>query len=189
MKMKWTMLVSLTIALYVLSACSRYEGYGVITWSRPDLRLAAGDVVPVVIRSNISSAYIIELPYGEEEARIAEVELWQLSFYSSMSAAEAAATDGRSFNYLYAFSKIDGLPIREGPDNTSMQVYRLRRSEMLKVTGKGEGAPVIGNDEAPIEGEWLSVMTTGGTHGWCFSYNLEIFDERRGIPAIPEEPL
>ena len=172
------MLLAALAALFALAGCSRYIGYGVVNWSDAQLGLAAGDVVPVLIRSNISQLYVIDLP---DRGR-SEIPLWKLSFYSSRGAARQAALDGREYNYLYASPKTDGLPVREDPDNTSKQVYRLRGSELLKITGRGEGNPVIGRDGNPMPGEWFRVMTEDGTRGWCFSYNLQVFDERDGAP-------
>ena len=176
------MLFAPALAVFALISCSRYVGYGVVNWSDAELGLSAGDVVPVVIRSNISRLYVIDIPSGGESSR-AELPLWQLSLYSSRKDAQRAAEEGREFNYIYASAKTDGLPVREAPDNTARQVYRLRGSEMLKVTGRGEGSPVIGRDGSPLEGEWFQVMTADGTRGWCFSYNLEVFDERDGAPV------
>ena len=118
-------------------SCSRYEGYGVMNWSVPELDLYAGDVVPVCIRSNISNLYVIELPSSGHGRQ--EIPLWQLSLYPSRARAERAAEEGQEFRHLYASVKTDGLPVREEPDNTARQVYRLRRNEVLKITGTGEG--------------------------------------------------
>ena len=35
----------------------------------------------------------------------------------------------------------------------------------------------------PLEGNWLRVLTEDGSSGWCFSYNLRLFDERNGEQA------
>ena len=169
-------------ALFALGGCSRYIGYGVVNWSDAELGLVAGDVVPVLIRSNISKLYVIDIPGGANDGH-GEVPIWQLTLYTSRSEAQKAAQEGVEYNYIYASSKTDGLPVREDADNTSRQVYRLRASEVLKVTGRGEGNPVIGRDGNPMEGEWLRVMTGDGTRGWCFSYNLDVFDERDGAPV------
>ena len=182
MKMKRTMLLAGLAALLALGGCSRYIGYGVVNWSDAELGLVAGDVVPVVIKSNISQLYVVDVPSRGNAGR-GELPLWQLTLYSSRSAAQKAAQEGMEFNYIYASSKTDGLPVREDADNTSRQVYRLRGSEVLKVTGRGEGNPVIGRDGNPMEGEWLRVMTGDGTRGWCFSYNLDVFDERDAAPV------
>ena len=31
----------------------------------------------------------------------------------------------------------------------------------------------------PLEGDWLNVLTSDGTRGWCFSYNLRLFETDR----------
>ncbi len=171
--------VCLFLSCFLLVSCSRYIGYGVMNWSVPEMGLSAGDIVPVCIRSNISNLYVIEIETSEGAGR-REVPLWQLTFYSSRSKAEKAAAGSQEFRYMYASVKSDGLPIREEPDNTSRQVYRLRQSEIIKITGQGDGIPVFAGD-SPLEGDWYTVMTGDGTTGWCFSYNLTLFDERDGI--------
>ena len=176
------MLIPAFAALFALAGCSRYIGYGVVNWSDAALGLVAGDVVPVVIKSNISQLYVIDIAGGANDGH-GEVPIWQLTLYSSRGAAQKAALEGMEYNYMYARSKTDGLPVREAADNTSRQVYRLRASELLKITGRGEGNPVIGRDGNPMPGEWFTVMTEDGTRGWCFSYNLQVFDERDGAPV------
>lgn len=182
--MKSTMPFPVFFAALALCAlfpsCSRYEGYGVMNWSVPELDLYAGDVVPVCIRSNISNLYVIELPSSGHGRQ--EIPLWQLSLYPSRARAERAAEEGQEFRHLYASVKTDGLPVREEPDNTARQVYRLRRNEVLKITGTGEGVDVYAGN-SPLEGQWYTVMTEDGTQGWCFSYNLTVFDEREGAPV------
>ncbi len=162
-------------ALSLLSSCTGKIGYGVINWSVPEYSLYAGDVVPVFIQSNIGKVYVVGL--DSSETRRAELPLWQLTLYKSRSKANKAAAALAEFRYTYATVKLDGLPVRADPENTSRQVYRLKEGEKIKIVRMGKGSPVIAAN-APLAGDWYEVMTDDGTAGWCFSYNLAFFDER-----------
>ncbi|EFW36635.1 SH3 domain-containing protein [Treponema phagedenis] len=165
--------------LFGLTSCSDRIGYGVVNWSSLEPSLTAGDIVPVYVRSNISKVYII----GIEKQKL-EVPLWQLSFFTSMKEAQAYVDKTNEYRYAYANAKIDGLPLRAKAENTAKQVYRLRQGQTVKILWKGAGEPVIARDKQ-LEGEWFEVMTNDGTTGWCFSYNLQIFDERES--AVGQE--
>lgn len=157
--------------IFMITGCSKKIGYGVVNWSIPEYNLTASDVVPILVRSNISKVYIAEL----NKQKI-EIPLWQLTFCASKREAEAYIKKTAEYRSVYAAVKLDGLPLRSTPDNTGKQVYRLRESQIVKVLWKGEGAPVVARDK-PLEGDWLYVMTNDGTRGWCFSYNLFTYDE------------
>jgi hypothetical protein len=80
--------------------------------------------------------------------------------------------------------------------NTERQVYRLRKSEVIKVLYQGTGEAVIAGN-APLEGAWFRVLTGDGTQGWCFSHYLQFFDfddKKQGlvdsaVPALYEAEL
>lgn len=162
---------------FMLISCTAHIGYGVINWSLPEQSLSAGDIVPVFIQSNIGKVYVV----GAGKKRI-EVPLWQLTLYKSKSRAKKAALAMEEFSHTYASVKLDGLPIRAAPENTAKQVYRLKEGQKIKILKKGEGAPVLAGN-SPLAGEWFEVMTDDGSTGWCFSYNLALFDERESTGA------
>ena len=164
-------LMVLCFIFFTIAGCSKKLGYGVVNWSIPEYNLTASDVVPILVRSNISKVYIAEL----NNQKI-EIPLWQLTFCPSKREAEAYIKKTAEYRSVYAAVKRDGLPLRSTPDNTGKQVYRLRESQIVKVLWKGEGAPVVARDKT-LEGDWLYVMTNDGTRGWCFSYNLFTYDE------------
>ena len=64
--------------IFTITGCSKKIGYGVVNWSIPEYNLTASDVVPILVRSNISKVYIAEL----NNQKI-EIPLWQLTFCSS----------------------------------------------------------------------------------------------------------
>lgn len=166
-------IISSIIVLFLLTSvsCSKKIGYGVVNWSIPEYGLTATDIVPVLLRSNISNMYIIEL----ENQKI-EIPLWKLTFCKSKREARAYIEKMNEYRLMYASVKRDGLPLRAAPKSTGKQVYRLREKQIVKVLWKGSGEPVISHDK-PLEGKWLQVMTDDGTRGWCFSYNLHLYNE------------
>jgi len=100
--------------------------------------------------------------------------------------AQKTAAQYAEFLHRYASVKLDGLPIRAEPVNTARQVYRLRKGEIIKILYKGEGQAVMTGSDA-LEGNWLRVLTSSGTQGWCFSYNLELFEMQKGGEAAAGE--
>ncbi len=163
----------LLVLSVIVTSCSDLLGYGVLQWSIPEENLYAGDIVPVYIKSNISQVYVIGISEKEEKR---EVPLWQIRLFSSKREAAQFSTSMKEFLHIYARVALDGLPVRFEPDNTSRQIYRLRENEVIKVLEKGKGSPVMAGN-APMEGEWLHVLTSDGTSGWCFSYNLRLYNE------------
>ncbi len=185
-------LLIMAMAGFLFSSCTGLIGYGVLNWSVPEQNLTAGDIVPVFIQSNIGKVYVVGV--GRGSGKRIELPLWQLTLHRSKSAAKKAAAALAEYRHSYATVKLDGLPIRAEPENTARQVYRLREAQKVKVLRKGEGSPVLAGN-SPLEGDWLEVMTDDGVVGWCFSYNLALFDERDGSGAIvaadagPDESL
>lgn len=155
-----------------MTSCSGIIGYSVLLWNDNEHKLSDGTVVPVYLKSNISKVYVIGLPDSKDKI---EVPIWQLSDPEKKSKAIKRAEKYSEYKNTYAKSAIDGLPIRMDKVNTSKQVYRLRKNETVKTLYKGKGvAPQNGG--VPLEGEWLHVLTSNGTEGWCFSYNLRLFE-------------
>lgn len=165
--------------LYI--SCSNRLGYSVMLWSLPEAGLGDGDLVQVYIKSNISQVYVIGTPGSQQKI---EVPFWQITNPTTKAKALKAYEPYKEYQSVYASVVTDGLPVRYEPVNTSRQVYRLRKGENLKILQKGVGtAPVSGSKSLP--GDWLWVMTSDGTTGWCFSYNLKLFDEN--MPQQAEE--
>ena len=147
-------------------------GYGVLLWNVPEYELEGGDIVPVYIKSNISHVYVIGTKNEKEKV---EVPLWKLTEPESRRKAVKTAEKFKEFAHTYASVALDGLPMRSEPVNTSKQVYRLRKNESIKILYKGKGQAVMSGNN-PLEGDWLRVLTSDGTQGWCFSYNLRLYD-------------
>ncbi len=162
-------------------------GYSVNLWNIPEKQIASGDIVPVYIRSNISHVYVIGTADGEK----IEVPLWQLTEPVKKRKVQKIAAKYKENAHTYASVKLDGLPCRAEPVNTAKQVYRLRKGEIIKILYKGKGqAPMAGKNA--LEGDWYRILADDGTAGWCFSYNLNLFEtditgERIGGSEIIEE--
>ncbi len=164
------------LLLHVFVSCSNIMGYGVLLWSIPEENLYDGDIVAVYIKSNISQVYVIGIPGTERKI---EVPIWQITEPESKKDAEKNALRFQEYKGVYASVKQDGLIVRDKPENTGREIYRLRQDEIIKVLYKGEGAPV-----ANFEGDWLRVIMEDGTIGWRFSYNLTLFNESEGLKTV-----
>ncbi|MDR3311749.1 MAG: SH3 domain-containing protein [Spirochaetaceae bacterium] len=171
-KLMWALLVGF---LCLAASCSGILGYGVLLWTLPEQGLTDGDIVPVYVRSNISRVYVIEVPGTKEKI---EVPLWQVTEPESRNKARSTAARFAAYKNQYARVLMDGLPVRSHAVNTARQVYRLRKTEVIKVLHEGKGEAVIAGN-APLDGAWFRVLTGDGTQGWCFSHYLQFFDYNR----------
>ena len=163
-------------SFFLISCKDKVIGYSVVLWNNPEQEIKSGDVLPVYIKSNISHVYIAgkNLNLKENEQKI-EIPLWQLTEPVKKSKLSAIKEKYQENARTYANVKTDGLPCRAEPVNTAKQVYRLRKGEIIKILYKGNGqSPMTGGK--PLPGEWYKIFTDNGTTGWCFSYNLDLFE-------------
>lgn len=168
---KFSLISLLALCLGCFISCgNRIKGYGVLLWNLPEHQLQDGDLVPVYIRSNISQVYVI----GTSQGKI-EIPLWQITEPEMKFKAKKTAKKFGEYRHTYASVAMDGLPMRAEPVNTAKQVYRLKKAETIKILYKGKGQAVYAGKK-PLEGDWLRVLTSDGTTGWCFSYNLRSFE-------------
>ncbi|MBR1535426.1 MAG: hypothetical protein IJ630_00635 [Treponema sp.] len=164
-------LLCAALLLMLFSSCNKSLGYSVLLWSNAEHEIADGTILKVHIKSNISQVYVVSLPNSKENF---EIPLWQATSPESKSKALKQQKRFSDFEHTYASVKLDGLPIRSDAVNTSKQVYRLREGEIIRCLYRGSGAAVT-NGNGNMEGEWLRVLTSTGTFGWCFSHNLQLF--------------
>jgi hypothetical protein len=173
----------------LLGSCSRLAGWGVLLWSIEDPAVPSGTVLPVYNRSNIDQVWVVGIPGSEQEADKFEIPLWQLELHGGKNAAQRRAKEFAEYAELYAETTQDGLPIRENPDNSARQVYRLRIGQIIKILAKAEGSPAISATGAPLPGDWYQTLTEDGVMGYCFSYRLRLFEHTGGplttSPAAP----
>jgi hypothetical protein len=169
----------------IFLSCERTLGWGMLLWSTEDPDIPSGTILPVYIRSNIDQVWVAGIPEVYRPTRRDgldkfEIPLPQLELVGSRSAALKRAGEFGEYALLYAETLQDGLPIREGPNNGSRRVYRLRAGEIVKVLSKSEGAPAISTTGDPLPGDWYQVLTRDGNTGYCFSYRLRVFEHRGG---------
>lgn len=163
-------------SFFLISCKDKVIGYSVVLWNNPEQEIKSGDVLPVYIKSNISHVYIVgkNLNLKENEQKI-EIPLWQLTEPVKKNKLSSVKEKYQENARTYANVKTDGLPCRAEPVNTAKQVYRLRKGEIIKILYKGNGqSPMTGGK--PLPGEWYKILTDNGTTGWCFSYNLDLFE-------------
>lgn len=157
--------------LFMISSCSDEIGYSVVLWTLGEQNIADGEVVAVYMKSNISKTYLIANPETGERF---EVPLWKLTEPVSKRKIKDVVKQYEEYKHTYAMSIVDGLPIRQETKNLSRQIYRLRKNEVIKTLYVGEGEiPTNGREQ--LDGQWIRVLTSNGTGGWCFSYNLRTF--------------
>ncbi len=165
-------LFSIFLTVGIFSGCGNKDlGYSVVLWSSDEHGIVDGDILRVIIRSNITKTYTVQKLDSTSNEDFFDIPLWQITEPVSLRQAKKKAQQYVECAHKFASVKIAGLPIRSEPVNTSKQLYRLRDREVIRVLYKGEGAAVSG-----IEGDWYKVLTKDGTSGWCFSYNLDLFD-------------
>ena len=182
MNKKIVFLLSGLLSLILFTGCGKL-GYSLVLWNNPEVGVHEGQIVKVYVKSNISHSYII---MGLENTHKVEIPLWQISEPQSKSKTEKLAARYSNYEHTYANVKLDGLPIRSGTENGSKQVYRLRKNEVIRVLYQGKGVkPTNGHGELP--GEWLRVLTETGTEGWCYSYNLNLFERTENQIAVKTE--
>lgn len=186
-------LLTLTFCFIFLNSCKdKVMGYSVLLWNVPEHKLQSGDILPVYIRSNISHVYVVGIANEEaaasKELEKIEIPLWQLTDPVKKAKVSAVAKKYEDCAHSYALAKVDGLPCRAEPVNTSKQVYRLRKNESIKLLYKGKGQPPMTGGK-PLEGDWYRILTSNGTQGWCFSYNLNIYQTDENGQQIGGEKL
>ncbi|MBR1638065.1 MAG: SH3 domain-containing protein [Treponema sp.] len=158
-------------SLLITSCSDKIIGYSVVLWNIPEQQIKAGEVLPVYIKSNISHVYIV----GKSDGEKIEIPLWQMTSPVKKGKIKEVSKRYQEFASTFASVKTDGLPCRAEAVNTSKQVYRLRKGEVIKILYKGNGqAPMTGGK--PLEGDWYKILTDDGTQGWCFSYNLNLYE-------------
>jgi hypothetical protein len=184
--------VFLAVLLVCLSSCTRKIGWGVLLWSDEEWGIPSGTVLPVYVKSNIEKMWIAGVPEeyaksGDHSAKF-EIPLAKLDLSGGKRAAENRVKEFGIYALTYAETLQDGLPIREGPDNSARRVYRLRLGEILKVLSIAQGNPAISATGEPLPGDWFRVLTEDGTHGYCFSYRLRLFEHTPGtVVSAPVE--
>lgn len=158
--------------IMALSSCSGIIGYGVLLWNDTENKIADGEVLPVYLKSNITKQYVVGVPGTKDKI---EIPLWKLTEPSSKRDAIKQSAKYKEYEHMYAKCVLDGLPIRAEAVNTAKQIYRLRKDEIVRVLYEGKGG-VVTNGKENFEGKWFRVLAADGTPGWCFSYNLRLFE-------------
>lgn len=173
MKSKNFIYFTLFLSIFMFFSCSKSLGYSVLLWGIPEHNMQDGLLLKVYFKSNISQKYIVG-KIGEKERY--EIPFWQLTEPTSKSKSLENYASFSEYKGKYGKIKVDGLPVRKSPVNTAKQVYRLHQNEVVKILYKGEGQDVMVGKNKKLPGDWLCILTEGGSVGWCFSYNMNIYE-------------
>jgi hypothetical protein len=175
-------LVAAALAACLLASCSSRIAWGVVLWSSAEGPIPAGAVVPVYLKSNIQSLYVVGAPGGKKKV---ELPLWQVELFKSRRAAAARVAALGQYKSIYMIAAKDGVPIRERASNdvTSTQVFRLREGQSVKILGKAEGE-AVSTGSRTLPGDWYYVLADDGTRGYAFSYSFKVYDETKEGPPV-----
>lgn len=173
MKNLWKIILTASLLLTLSSCQGRIRGYGILLWNESEHNLDDSQMLPVYLKSNISKVYVVQDPSTKEKI---EIPLWKMTEPLSKGKAKKELKRYGEYKHTYALVAVDGLPIRAEHTNQAKQIYRLRQGEIIRVLYSGEGEAVTTGGKA-LEGDWLKVLTDDGNSGWCFSYNLRLFEK------------
>lgn len=165
-------LSALALVLALTSCQGKIRGYSILLWNENDYLLDDSQMLPVYLKSNISKVYVVENPLTKEKI---EIPLWKMTEPLSNGKAKKALKLYDEYKHTYAYVAVDGLPIRAEHSNQAKQVYRLKQGQTIRTLYSEEGEAVTTGGKA-LEGEWLYVLTDDGNMGWCFSYNLRLYE-------------
>lgn len=163
------------------SACSRTIGYGLVLWAGEDSPVQTGEILPVQQESQIQETYLIRLPGSRE---LAEIPAWRMRLFPDKEEAIRGAEEYAPYQALFAYSRRDGLPLREEADQEARRVYKLAEGQLVKILSRGEQKVAVG----AYEDYWYLVLTEDGYQGYCFGYYLPVFTPS-GDPKVEVEAL
>ncbi|PKL25000.1 MAG: hypothetical protein CVV47_06865 [Spirochaetae bacterium HGW-Spirochaetae-3] len=171
-------IISAAVLAALIASCSGKEGWAVVLWPPEGSAIAFGSVVPVHFKSNITKTYAIGVPGSSAKE---ELELWRVEAYRQKSKAQEAAAGYGDLAPVLGVSARDGLILRSKPDNSteSVQVYRLRLGQPVKLLHKVEGAAVETGGQR-LEGDWYLALADDGTIGYVFSNQLQLWNAEEG---------
>ncbi len=163
-------IVVLTTLLF--SSCHRYLGYGLLYWSDDEAAVPTGTPLRVITQSDINDIYLASLPETEEKREFA---LWQVGLFDTEAERDEALADFEPYVSAYAQCQ-QNLPLRERPDASSENIYKLREGQVLKVIDREEEEVQIGS----MTGHWYRLLTEDGVQGYTFDYYLTVYNEKDG---------
>jgi len=176
------LIVCTVLALALLfSSCARNIGYGLMLWGVDDSPVRTGEILPVQQESRVQSTYLIRLPGTKE---IVEIPTWAMRLFETKEEAVQGAEEYAPYQNMYAYSRRDGLPLREKADQEARRVYKLAEGQLVKVLSRGEQQVMIGS----YQDYWYLVLTEDGFQGYVFGYYLPAFTSG-GDPRAEVEVL
>lgn len=167
--------------LLLMTSCSTKDRWALVLWPPEGSAIAYGAVVPIHFKSNITKTYAVDVPKSRAKE---ELDLWRVQTFPSRSKAQASAASFAQLASIFGVAARDGLLLREKPDNTSDQVFRLRLGQEVKLLRKVDGA-ALETGGARLEGDWYEALCDDGTKGYVFSNQLLLWDVSKGPKPEP----
>lgn len=168
-------LVAVTLML-LMASCSAKDRWALVLWPPEGSALAYGAVVPIRFKSNITKTYAVDVPNSRAKE---ELDLWRVEAFSSHAKAKTAATSFAPLAPMFGVAARDGLLLRDKPDNSADQVYRLKIGQEVKLIRKVGGVQ-LETGGAKLAGDWYEALSDDGTKGYVFSNQLVLWDASAG---------
>lgn len=167
------------IVISTFSSCSqKLIGYGTILWAPDDSLFRTGQTVTIISESELADVYLLNDGISEETI---QMERWRVAFFKDEILAKEKSKTILEYKTIFARNLKDGLLIREQPGINSERVYKMRKNQIIKVSGRTTEISTVGQ----YEGYWYQVITEDGIIGYCFDHYLDIYDSS----VKPEEKI
>ncbi|MDC7221375.1 MAG: SH3 domain-containing protein [Spirochaetales bacterium] len=160
------------ISLLFITGCKRYLGYGFVYWSDDESAVQTGTPVRVITQSDINDIYLVLIPETKEKR---EFDIWDVALFDSEDERDEALKDFQTYKSAFAQCQ-QNLPLRERPDSSSENIYKLREGQIMKVIGREAEEVQIGN----MTGHWYKLLTEDGVIGYTYDYYLTVYNEVDG---------
>ena len=163
-------LAGVFIVITTFSSCSqKILGYGTILWAPEASLFPTGQTVTIISESELADVYLLSDGISEESI---QMERWRVAFFEDEALAEEKSKTILEYKNIFARNLKDGLLIREKPGIDSNRVYKMRKNQIVKVSGRNNEIASVGQ----YEGYWYQVITEDGISGYCFDHYLDIYD-------------
>lgn len=170
------------VLFWLLPACERTLGYGVVLWS-PEDSIPNGLIVGVQAESKVYNTYTFVFE-GQEYTVGRDCVIFFRNFNQAQTYREKFYPYR---NYYVVNRNLKGLIIRSEPNILSSQVYKLSFNQWAKVLHHLPEKMTFKGWTKPLEGTWYEVLTEDGVQGFVFDYFLRVLYLEDGTEKVFKE--
>ena len=155
------------ISLVFISCGLGNAGWGVLIWSHDEAEIPSGAIIEVFEISSLKSTYTVGIPGSDTKT---EIPQWRVEYFKKRKSAELLFQQYSEFSDQYAATLLNGLRLREEPEQNSSELYKLREGQVIKLLDRQPDKVAIGE----YTGYWYKVLTGDGMAGYVFGHYLEV---------------